>query len=72
MSDIADIVRSYLPDADISFDHETGGREQSGLFLMDNSKLVDEFGVQYRPYAERVLQIINDVRRDEGLEKIAG
>jgi nucleoside-diphosphate-sugar epimerase len=30
-------------------------------------RLVSEFGVQYRPYRERVLQIINDIRRDKGL-----
>jgi nucleoside-diphosphate-sugar epimerase len=72
MGDIADIVRGYLPDADIAFEHETGGYEKSSNFLMDNSRLVEEFGVQYRPYRERVLQIINDVRRDEGLPEVSG
>jgi hypothetical protein len=28
---------------------------------------VQEFGVQYRPYRESVLQIINDIRGEEGL-----
>jgi hypothetical protein len=28
---------------------------------------LQEFGVQNRPYRERVLQIINEVRREEGL-----
>lgn len=72
LSEIAEIVRGYLPDAEISFEHETGGRESSGLYLMNNSKLVDEFGIQYRPYPERVLQIINEVREGEGLEPLAG
>ena len=31
--------------------------------MIDNTRLVTEFGVQYRPYGERVLQIINDIRR---------
>jgi len=26
-----------------------------------------EMSMQYRPYRERVLQIINDIRREEGL-----
>jgi hypothetical protein len=38
--------------------------------LIDNTRLVSEFGVQYRPYRERVLQIINDIRRDNRLTPI--
>ena len=72
MGEIADIVRGFLPDADITFEHETGGYEKSANFLMDNSRLVEEFGVQYRPYRERILQIINEVRRDEGLPEVSG
>jgi nucleoside-diphosphate-sugar epimerase len=71
LGEIADLVREYLPDAKISFDKETGGKAISGNYLIDNSRLVEEFGVQYRPYRERVLQIINEVRRDEGLPPIA-
>jgi predicted N-formylglutamate amidohydrolase len=50
----------------IAFDSETGGREQSGNYLIDNSRVVQEFGMQFRPYRERVLQIINEVRAEEG------
>jgi nucleoside-diphosphate-sugar epimerase len=71
LGEIADIVREYLPDAKISFDKETGGKDISGNYLIDNRRLVEEFGVQYRPYRERVLQIINEVRRDQGLSPIA-
>ena len=71
LGEIADIVRTYLPDAQISFDKETGGRELSGNYLIDNTRLVSEFGMQYRPYRERVLQIINDVRKQEGLPELA-
>jgi nucleoside-diphosphate-sugar epimerase len=67
LGEIADIVRCYLPDAQISFTRESGGREASGNYLIDNTRLVSEFGVQYRPYRDRVLQIINDVRRDNRL-----
>jgi nucleoside-diphosphate-sugar epimerase len=71
LGEIADIVRDYLPDAQISFDKESGGKEISGNYLIDNSRLVQEFGVQYRPYRERVLQIINEVRREAGLAPVA-
>jgi len=68
---LADLVREFLPDAKISFEHETGGKEVSGNYLIDNSRLVQEFGVQYLPYRQRVLQIINDIRRQEGLPLVA-
>jgi nucleoside-diphosphate-sugar epimerase len=71
MGEIADLVREFLPDAQITFDKETGGRELSGNFMIDNARLVQEFGIQYRPYRERVLQIINEVRREEGLAPIS-
>ena len=45
-------------------------KEVSGNYLIDNTRLVSEFGVQYRPYRERVLQIINDIRRDNRLTPI--
>ncbi len=71
LGEIADMVREYLPDAKINFDKETGGKEISGNYLIDNRRLVEEFGVQYRPYRQRVLQIINEVRREQGLEPVA-
>ena len=72
LGEIADIVRAYLPDANISFQQESGGRANSGNYLMDNSRLVPEFGVQYRPFRQRVLQIINDIRRQVGLPVVSG
>jgi nucleoside-diphosphate-sugar epimerase len=71
LGEIAEMVREFLPDAKITFDKETGGKEISGNYLIDNSRLVEEFGVQYRPYRERVLQIINEVRREAGLPLVA-
>ena len=67
LGELADIVREFLPEAQITFDKDTGGRELSGNYMIDNTRLVQEFGMQYRPYRERVLQIINDIRREEGL-----
>jgi nucleoside-diphosphate-sugar epimerase len=69
---LADMVRGFLPDAKISFEKQTGGKETSGNYLIDNTRLVQEFGVQYRPYRERVLQIINAVRAEQGLPPISG
>src|SRR6266571_3645842 len=71
LGELADMVREFLPDAQISFDNETGGRERSGNFMIDNSRVVTEFGMQFRPYRERVLQIINEVRAEEGKPPIA-
>ena len=70
LGELADIVREFILDARISFDKEPGGRELSGNYSIDNTRLVSEFGVQYRPYRERVLQIINDIRKDEGLPQL--
>ena len=72
LGDIAKLVREFLPDAKISFAKETGGRESSGNWMIDNSRLIGEFGLQYRPYRERVLQIINEVRAELGQAPIAG
>ena len=71
LGDLADLVREFLPDAQITFDNETGGRERSGNYLIDNSRVVQEFGMQFRPYRERVLEIINEVRAEEGKPPIS-
>src|SRR5260221_1596917 len=71
MGEIAAIVREFLPDAKITFDKETGGKAISGNHLIDNTRLVTEFGIQYRPYRERVLQIINDIRKEQDLPPLA-
>ncbi len=70
ISDLADQVREFLPDAEITFGADEGGRDASGLFLMDNSRLVEEFEVEYAPFAQRVLETINEVRRSEGLSEV--
>ena len=68
---VADIVREFLPDAQITFEHESGGKDTSGNYLIDNSRAKAEFEVEYPPYRQRVLEIINDVRRDEGLPLVS-
>jgi hypothetical protein len=64
LGEIADIVRSYLSDAKISFQHERGAKVRNSTYLLDNSRLLSEFTIQYPPFKERVLQIINDIRRE--------
>jgi nucleoside-diphosphate-sugar epimerase len=66
LGELADIVREFLPEAKITFEKE-GGREESGNYLADNSRLCKEFGIEYPPLRTRVREIINDVRREEGL-----
>jgi nucleoside-diphosphate-sugar epimerase len=72
LGELADTVREFIPDARITFEHETGGKERSGNYLVDNSRLRQEFEVEYPPFRQRVLEIINDIRRDEGLPLIQG
>jgi hypothetical protein len=65
----ADIVREFIPEAQITFEGD-GGLEDSGTCLVDNSHLRQEFDVEYPPFRTWVLEIINDVRRQEGLPLI--
>jgi nucleoside-diphosphate-sugar epimerase len=70
LGEIAAIVRSYLPDAGITFESETGARAGNPTYLLDNARLVSEFAIRYPPLRERVLQMINDVRRGNGLAPV--
>ncbi len=69
LGELADIVRGFLPDAQITFAKD-GGREESGNYLVDNSRLTKEFGIEYPGLHTRVLEVINDVRRQEGLHAL--
>lgn len=64
IGELAGLVREVVPEADIRFDAETGGREDSGNYLVDNRRLVEEFEVQYAPLAQRVRDVIDELRRD--------
>ena len=66
LSDLADLVREFIPDADISFESD-GGLEDSPNYLIDNSRLMGEFELAYAPYRDRVLQMINEVREHHGM-----
>lgn len=69
LGELADVVREFLPDAKITFE-QAGGREDSGNYLVDWSRLRTEFGIDYPPLRDRVLEVLNDVRREEGLAPI--
>jgi nucleoside-diphosphate-sugar epimerase len=66
LGELADTVRAFLPDAQITF-ADDGGKEESGNYLVDWSRLAKEFGIEYPGLSTRVLEVINDVRRQEGL-----
>jgi nucleoside-diphosphate-sugar epimerase len=69
LGELADIVQEFIPDAQITFESD-GGLEDSGNYLVDNSRLRQEFDIEFPPFRTRVLEIINDVRRQEGLPPI--
>ena len=69
LGELADIVRGFLPDAQITFGEE-GGREESGNYLVDWSRLAKEFGIEYPGLHTRVLDVINEVRQQEGLHAL--
>jgi nucleoside-diphosphate-sugar epimerase len=64
LGQLADMVRKYIPDADITFENETGGENEKGAaaYLYDHSRVLAEFGVQYPQYEQRVAQMIEMVR----------
>jgi nucleoside-diphosphate-sugar epimerase len=71
MGELAGQVREFLPNADIRFDAQTGGRAISSNYLIDNSRLIEEFGLQYKPLRQRVKEVINDIRAGEGMSPLA-
>ena len=70
LAELAGQVREFLPEADIRFEAETGGRAISGNYLIDNSRIIEEFSVQYAPLRQRVKEVINDIRASEGLSPL--
>ena len=70
MGGLAAVVKKYLPDAQITFDSQDG-KEGSGNYLADNSRLLGEFEMEYPPLEQRILQIINDIRTGKGLPLVS-
>jgi nucleoside-diphosphate-sugar epimerase len=72
MGDLAALVQRFLPDAQVSFRQEQGGRDASPIWLMDNVRWVDEYDYPLPIFEQRVLEMINEVRADAALPPIAG
>jgi nucleoside-diphosphate-sugar epimerase len=66
--DMADVVRSFIPDAQIT----TGDRAVPHVYLLDNSRMLADIGYELAPLRVRILEHINDARREAGLEPISG
>jgi nucleoside-diphosphate-sugar epimerase len=58
LGELADMVRSVITNADITFGNEAGGDEHSVAYRFDNSRLTREFGIALPPYRERVMDMI--------------
>ena len=66
IGDIANIVKQYIPDAEIN----TGDQSVPHVYLVDNSKMLSDLGYEIPPLEMRILQHINDARLEQGLEPI--
>ena len=67
VQDMADLVREFIPDAHIT----TGDRAVPHIYLVDNSRMLSDIGYEIAPLRVRVLEHINDARREAGLPAIA-
>jgi nucleoside-diphosphate-sugar epimerase len=65
MGELAEMVRAVIPDARIAFRQEAGGKEFCVAYMFDNDRAVQEFGIAYRPYADRVREMVESVRRGD-------
>ena len=66
--EMADIVRDIIPDAQIT----TGDQAVPHIYLVDNSRMLADIGYELAPLRVRVLEHINDARREAGMEPIGG
>ncbi len=66
--EMADIVRGFIPDAQIT----TGDQAVPHIYLVDNSRMLADIGYELAPLQVRVLEHINDARREAGMEPIGG
>jgi nucleoside-diphosphate-sugar epimerase len=71
LGDLAELVRRLIPEAQISFEHEVGGRDSSPIYNMDNRRWLDEYDYPLPLFEERVKEMINEVRADAGLPLVS-
>jgi nucleoside-diphosphate-sugar epimerase len=68
IKDMADLVRSFIPGARIT----TGDQSVPHVYLVDNSRMLADIGYEMAPLRVRILEHINDARREAGLSPISG
>ncbi len=68
IQDVADLVKGFIPDAQIT----TGDQPVPHVYLVDNSRMLADVGYELPPLQVRVLDHINDARREAGLQPISG
>ena len=66
--DMADMVRSFIPDAQIT----TGDQAVPHIYLVDNSRMLADIGYEMAPLRVRMLEHINDARREAGMSPVEG
>jgi nucleoside-diphosphate-sugar epimerase len=62
LAELAGIVREHIPGADVRFDHETGGKADCTNYLIDNSRLREEFDLVPRDARACVTSILEALR----------
>ena len=68
IGEMADIVREFIPDAQIT----TGDQAVPHIYLVDNSRMLADVGYELAPLRVRILEHINDARREAGMDPIGG
>ena len=68
IKDMADTVRSFIPDAQIT----TGDQAVPHVYLVDNSRMLADIGYELAPLRVRLLEHINDARREAGMSPLEG
>ena len=66
--ELASLIRGFLSDAQISC-NEAGGKIDLA-YLIDHSRIKEEFGFEHRDLRKGYLELINTTRREAGLSEI--
>ncbi|MHB8990368.1 MAG: NAD-dependent epimerase/dehydratase family protein [Chloroflexota bacterium] len=70
VGDLVNVVREYIPEADISFSEKPQYLAHQYIYRVDATRLREDVGLVARPLREGVLDHINEVRAMAGLEPI--
>ena len=68
IGEMAGIVREFIPDAQIT----TGDQAVPHIYMVDNSRMLADIGYELAPLRVRILEHINDARREAGMTPIGG